>query len=221
MGKISIFHLDPPIAPYYKEYGNLKCIVHVRGKSWIGEELFANQTTTSIVEEYDPTKDEWTDKTLMPLPTSHHSSGVIRDKIYIVGGLVATASLAFEYNPITDRWSGKCDMPTARNNFALSAVNEKLYAMGGVPGSLATVEQYDPSSDTWTKKADMPTGRGGLSSTVVGGKIYAIGGARGNVWNEPEGTLGTVEEYTPEGWEYSVSSFDKLVAIWGQIKRGR
>jgi RNA polymerase sigma-70 factor (ECF subfamily) len=51
----------------------------------------------------------------------------------------------------------------------------------------------------WTAKDDMPTARHGLSTSLVNGKIYAIGGRTGA--NE----LSIVEEYTPEGWPFSVS----------------
>ena len=72
--------------------------------------------------------------------------------------------------------------------------------------------------DTWTRKANMPTARSYLSTSVVKGKIYALGGIRS--WNNPAG-ISVVEEYTPEGWPFSVSLQNKLTTAWGNIKRGR
>jgi len=42
------------------------------------------------------------------------------------------------------------------------------------------------------------------------GKIYLIGGAK--VFPVP------VEEYTPEGWPFAVSSHGKLTTTWGAVK---
>jgi hypothetical protein len=66
------------------------------------------------------------------------------------------------------------------------------------------------------KKADMPTARANLSTSTVNGKAYAIGGSTAaNV------VLPTVEEYTPEGWPFSVSPHGKLPTTWGEKKQGR
>jgi hypothetical protein len=75
------------------------------------------------------------------------------------------------------------------------------------------VEEYNPVTDTWKKKAKMPTARAWLSTSVVNGKIYAIGGSVDAVV-----PLSTVEEYTPEGWPFSVSPQGKLAMMWGQLK---
>jgi hypothetical protein len=114
-------------------------------------------------------------------------------------------------------WMKKANMPTARNNLSTSAVDGIIYAIGGWgAGAISTVESYDPETDTWTKKTDMPTPRFSLSTGVVNGKIYAIGGGEGEWNNAPND--GIVEEYTPEGWPFSISPQGKLPNTWGKLK---
>jgi RNA polymerase sigma factor (sigma-70 family) len=175
------------------------------------------------VEAYDPKKDEWTRKTDMPTPRMVHAGCVVNGIIYVIGGQNIEEGLPTveAYDPAADKWTKKTDMPVARYELSASVVNGKIYAIGGTVGSIwnpqvsAAVEEYDPVTDTWTKKKDMQTARMDLSTSVVNGKIYAIGG--GLLWNVALNE-GVVEEYTPEGWPFAVSSSGKLPNTWGKLK---
>jgi len=145
-------------------------------------------------------------------------------KIYAIGGNVINGpvlSTVEEYDPVTDRWKKKNDMPNIRANGGISVVNGKIYIIGGatwnfgVP-ALPIVEEYDPIVDKWTRKTDIPTARLLCSSSAVGGKIYTIGGE--DFVNGNSIIYSTVEEYTPEGWPFAVSSEGKLSSKWGAIK---
>jgi len=172
----------------------------------------------SIVEEYDPVTDKWIKKANMPTARYGLSISVVSGKIYAIGGegWAGCLSIVEEYDPVTDTWAKKADMSTARSGLSTSTVNGKIYAIGGRAGEdcLSIVEEYDPVIDTWTKKADMPTARYGISTSIVNGKIYVIGGATTN-WNP---IYSTVEEYTPEGWSFAISSNGKLPSKWGKLK---
>jgi hypothetical protein len=74
------------------------------------------------------------------------------------------------------------------------------------------VEVYDPATDKWMEKADMTIARGWLAAGEVKGIIYVIGGSTDVDW------LSTVEEYTPEGWPFSILPQGKLPTKWGQEK---
>jgi len=78
---------------------------------------------------------------------------------------------------------------------------------------ILTIVIIQANSDEWEKKADIPTPRRGLSACAANGKIYAIGGCK--FFPTP---LSSVEEYTPDGWLFSVSNSDKLATTWGNIR---
>jgi hypothetical protein len=96
-------------------------------------------------------------------------------------------------------------------------VNGKIYVIGGGTFDKFSpeIEEYNPVTDTWAGKSNMPTDRGYFSTSVVNGKIYAIGG--GESWNVAL-DRGVVEEYTPEGWPFSISPQSKLPNTWGKLK---
>jgi len=184
----------------------------------------------STVEEYDPATDTWKKKADMLTGRFDPSTSVVNGKIYAIGGgdVVAVGlSAVEEYDPATDTWAKKADMPTGRFILSTSVVNGNIYAVGGVTklkgvkSYFSTVEECDPETDTWLKKADMSTPRAYLSTSVVKGKIYAIGGSRQwpvNILRQWPVPLATVEEYTPEGWPFSVSPQGKKKLTWGKMK---
>jgi len=182
---------------------------------WNGVEL-------STMLEYNPKTGTWTRKADMPTARSFLSTSVVDGKIYAIGGEAANSvplSTVEEYDPVTDTWTKKADMPTPRFTYT-SVVNGNIYALGGglnLDMIFPTLEEYDPVTDTWTRKADMPTPRDCHAISVVNDKIYVIGGVHD--WQLPIVPLATVEEYTPGGWPFSVSSEGKLVTTWGEIKR--
>jgi hypothetical protein len=107
--------------------------------------------------EYDPVMDTWTDLTgsePFPYPGGGFAYGVIRDKLYIAGGLDAdfqVINLTWEYDPVTHAYTQKADMPNTRNNASrCSAVAlDALFTFGGgdpflARGSVAT----EPASTT-------------------------------------------------------------------------
>ena len=123
---------------------------------------------------------------------------------------------------MTDTWTKKADMLGKRYGLSAVAVDGKIYTIGGAedpvgpPVFFHPSEVYDPATDTWTELADMQVPRAFLSSSAVNGKIYAIGG-----WDQGKNIVSTVEEYTPEGWPFSVSPHGKLPTTWGEMKSGR
>jgi N-acetylneuraminic acid mutarotase len=177
----------------------------------------------SAVEAYDPKTDKWTKRTDMPIPRFNFSTGVVNGIIYAIGGQNDKEGLSTveAYDPGADKWTKKRDISETRYELSASVVNGKIYAIGGSVGSLwnwqvsASIEEYDPVKDIWTRKIDMPTARTLPSTSVVKGKIYAIGG--GTAWNVALNE-GVVEEYTPEGWSFSISPQMKLPTKWGTIK---
>lgn len=204
--------------PTRREY-LLTCAVN--GKIYAIGGCKAHETTqySSDVEEYNPLTDRWTKKADMPTARMYLGGGVVNGKIYAIGGWNGNfLSVVEEYDPVADKWTEKnSKFPVARTGFSTSTVNGKIYAISGwnlASGLMRSVDEYDPTTDTWAKKADIPTARSVLSTCALNGKIYAIGGAH-------EGDrFSTVEEYTPDGWPFSVSFQGKITTTWGELKAG-
>jgi N-acetylneuraminic acid mutarotase len=188
----------------------------------------------SAVEAYEPTTDTWTRKADMPTARYLLAACVVDGRIYVFGGatkygrfsgVYSCVPTVEVYNPATDTWTQASDMPSVRMTHSASAVDGKIYIIGGGNPAVhqigddlpPTVDVYDPATDTWTTAADIPVPIGEHTASVVDGKIYAIGGDTG------PGTaiLSIVEEYDPglPGVIPSVSSGEKLLETWGQMKK--
>jgi len=138
-----------------------------------------NGSNSSIVEEYDPEKDNWTIKTDKLIPRHGHSALTINDKILIVGGYGTWDPLnsVEEYNPRTNTSVAKAEMPTPRGFFGLVAVDNYVYAIAGrVRQDKGPIERYDFKNDFWTELAPVQEWRNRFGITAVDNKIYIIGG---------------------------------------------
>jgi N-acetylneuraminic acid mutarotase len=130
------------------------------GNKWMAGE---GGPLVSIVEEYDPVTDTWTEKSAkMPTPRVMFSVSAINGKIYAIGGGDKSlniknpmnpdpygVSIVEEYDPIKDVWTKKVDMPTKRYGLSTVTVNGKIYAFGGADTLsrikvFTTVEEYTP-----------------------------------------------------------------------------
>jgi uncharacterized membrane protein len=166
--------------------------------------------TLNDVEEYDPTTDIWSTKTVMSTARTNLTSQNVADKIYAIGGCVTGVTpcgTVEEYDPLGDDWTAKTSMPTARYGLASGFVQGKVYVLGGfAPVSFiyAVVESYDPLSDAWSGETSMLTARWGLVADTIDGKLYAIGGQTlfhgGYTGANEEGTVlvGIAEERVPD-----------------------
>jgi N-acetylneuraminic acid mutarotase len=77
------------------------------------------------------------------------ASGVINDKIYVIGGAIGSVTGAIstneEYDPASNIWASMASMPTNRWNAGAGVVNGKIYIIGGTNGTnLSTNEEYTP-----------------------------------------------------------------------------
>jgi N-acetylneuraminic acid mutarotase len=154
----------------------------------------------ATVEEYDPSSDTWTTKSVMQTARYGCAFGVIDNKIYVAGGTEDdnfTPSKRLEiYDPSTDMWDAtKSDMQQALYQQQGAVLNGKFYVIGGLIGApwtgQKTVQMYDPVTDNWTIVKSLNEGRVGHTANVVNGKIYVIGGD-----TQPP-PLKSVEEYDP------------------------
>ncbi len=154
----------------------------------------ANFLTALAVETYT-----WEEKASMGVGRVHHSSIVVNDKIYIIGGQadgnVFLNSIEM-YNIADNTWVNKASMATGRQQAGVALHNNKIYVFGGITATDSysnSVEVYDTLNDTWVSKNAMPTGRHGSRAITVDNKIYVIGGRSSN-----SEYLKTIEIYDPE-----------------------
>ena len=240
-GKIHAFGGCWPLLPTVEEYNpvtdtwtkkadmpipisNMSTSV-VRGKIYlIGGRNWRTRESYSTIYEYDPTTDTYTKKANMPTARAQLSTAVVNGKIYAFGGCDEPTERFFDvlevYDPATNLWVGKKGaMPVPNCNFGIGVVNGKIHLIGGMAGTwqqlmiLSRVDIYDPITNTWTKGDPMLTPRCSPGTSVVDGKIYVLGG-----WDLSGKDHSVAEEYTPEGWPFSISFRGKLPAKWGEIK---
>ena len=134
----------------------------------------------SINYEYDPTTDNWAEKTPMPTPRHWFGIAVYQNKIYTIGGSAGWTqengtiySSANEvYDPSTDTWENKTSMPTTREEVDASIVNGKIHLL-----ATDTHDVYDIATDSWATKTAMPFPYTAYaaSSTAFNDMIYLIG----------------------------------------------
>lgn len=110
-----------------------------------------------------------------------HSSFVINNKIYFVGGWDFTTNYKelWEFDPATNVWTQKADFPGAGRRVGVAfAIGTKGYYGTGDNGSpfstyLNDFYEYDAITDTWTQKGNFPgVGRYGAIAFVQNGYGY-------------------------------------------------
>jgi len=153
---------------------------------------------TPVVEEYDPSTDNWRKRAPLPRPRSFPAGAGANGKLYAIGGVAQRDGRMFhspwvdEYDPRADRWTAKADMPFEARAYRVAVANDKIYVIGGADRNFSTllpdVYEYDPAIDVWIRKSPMPTPRAEFAVTVLNGKICAFGGVGG---------MNAVEEYDP------------------------
>lgn len=187
-----------------------------------------SSTLTNIMEEYNPTTNTWLSKTAWLVSSTEHSEFVINDKIYIVGGGIATGptNLLSEYTPATDTWAVKAPAPISRYGSCAESINWLGFVFWWANGvsNNDSLYEYNPTLNSWTLKASSWINSPNYpSSFVIGGRLYVCGGYA-------SGVLSSVMYYDPNlntwtnswvmtTWVYiSSSSYynGKGYVFWGQ-----
>ena len=142
-------------------------------------------------EVYDPQTNTWETRSPMPTARNHAASGMVNNKIYIIGGRIGAAfitrgssvDIVEEYDPATDQWGAlKAAMPTARSAVAWGTNRGKIYVAGGESqdsrrlSAFRAVEAFDPVANTWTILPSMQFPRHGLAGAFVGNRFHLVSG---------------------------------------------
>jgi hypothetical protein len=106
----------------------------------IGGRLGSAQITvadTNVVEEYDPSADQWNEKGRAPIRRSGVAGGAHNGKIYVAGGEFqdwegAKAFWAVEsFDPSNGRWETLPRMQLAHHGFAAGFIGNTFHVVGG------------------------------------------------------------------------------------------
>ena len=131
------------------------------------------------VEQYDPSRDRWTQHARAPLDAKGAVS--VGNRLLVIG-----KSDVYELDPATDAWRPRAPMPAERTGFAVAAVAGKIVVIGGmVPdatrpwgwSNTGTVDEFDPAKNAWRSRAAMMTPRHQMAVAVVGPRVHVFGGA--------------------------------------------
>ncbi|XP_067930012.1 kelch domain-containing protein 1-like [Watersipora subatra] len=154
------------------------------------EEPFTCKDYHSIVWKVGDSKTE-----VKPTAREGHCSCVIRDALYVFGGVSIDSDEQAHEN--ADLWrfdltEGKwtevacasaSEKPMSRSAATMVAVNNKLYLFGGLNHSIGWLDNlfvFDIETSCWFEEdeytGDMPSPREKLSSAVIGNKVWLFGG---------------------------------------------
>ena len=197
----------------------------VNGKVYfVGGIRIGSDFVTGRTFEYDPAANTWTERASMPTPRGASGVAALDGRIYVAGGLTASASVNnFEaFDPAANSWVVLPSMPTARDHLTAQAVGGKFYAIAGRRNdNFRANEEYDPATNRWTVRAPIPTARGGLGSGTIGGRIQVFGGEGPS--GTPEGTFRQNEEYDPvtNAWRSLAPMPTPRHGLYGATVEGR
>lgn len=149
---------------------------------------------------YNALRNVW--KAFAKLPTFRkgHGAVVVRDKLYVTGGM---HDVGFEasldiYCFSSKSWRKGAEMRHPKIHFGTAAIDDNIYVIGGYSlprekraerGTSATVERYDTILDRWDSVAPMHSARHFLGAVSFGAKIRVYGGCCSNT------IMDSVEEY--------------------------
>ena len=118
-----------------------------------------------------------------PFKRSEVGAARIGDRIYVVGGLLAsgrTTGRMAAYDISEDDWHELKPIPRPVNHPGAAAWDGKLYVLGGQRGPSRRVSRalwrYSPKDDSWKRLPDAPTARAAMGLAVHDGKLFAVGG---------------------------------------------
>ena len=134
----------------------------------------------------------------MPTAREHLASGIIEDRIFVVGGRVqfgANLNNNEMYNINEDKWEIMEGMVSERGGLAATSLKKSVFVFGGESRvkTFNNNEQFSSIDNIWIIREEMPTARHGLVAISYNFSIFVIGGG-----TEPGYSMsGLNEVFTP------------------------
>lgn len=163
----------------------------VNGKIYVFGGLGATAgVPTSALEIYDPSIDQWSSATSMPVFKHLGDFGAaVNGKIYAIGGTNTMLNYptlypdtrCYVYDPTVDIWTRIADIPVSTCYKEACVLNGKIYIFTGCTISTTTFTDaaytYDPISGQWALAGILtPYSARGTGTCVYNGEIYICGG---------------------------------------------
>ncbi|WP_370741245.1 Kelch repeat-containing protein, partial [Longirhabdus pacifica] len=179
-----------------------------------GKFAFASGTVEAL--DVSNTPSAWIQVDSMETTRYNHTTAVVGDKIYSMGGNKTSGSdpdsrqSVEVYDSVQDKWTMISEqLNTSRIHAESAVVDDKIYVTGG---SSATVEVLDTNNqqDGWKMADSMSYVRASHGIAVVDKKIYVIGG-------DAKQSMEVFDTQNPsQGW--TVIGEDMLNGNWGNIE---
>jgi N-acetylneuraminic acid mutarotase len=173
----------------------------------IGNRLYLLGDGTAETLVYDIPSGQWLDDAAAarPFAGDHHAAEVLDGKLYLIGGLGASAGRLQVYDPATNQWTQRAAMPFSAGSSATAVIGGQIYVAGGVvgstagntagTGSTAQAARYNPATDAWSALPSMPRGVNHAASSTDGQRLFVFGGRGGK--NDTSNGFNTVQVFDP------------------------
>jgi hypothetical protein len=138
---------------------------------------------------YDPTTDNWTTLTALPVSVNWIDASVCEwnRKIYIFGGFDGSVhNYNYIYDITEDSWSTGANLPIARMAGGQAIYNDSLiYMLGGYDGSgpSTNVQIYNTYTDSWTVGTPLTAANMMYGCAILGDTIWLVGGYDGSLYS--------------------------------------
>jgi hypothetical protein len=174
--------------------------------------FYINNTMSKATTQtfaYDLARDEWTEKSAMPMGTERAAGCVAVDAgfMYVIGGARdgKSVSYAARYDAAGDKWEALPDLPDRREHCAAGMIGGTLYVAGGRADGITGIEplawSYNPTAKSWKEITPLESPRGGLAGAVLRGRLFVFGGEGNSAVSS--GVFPNVDAYDPatNSWE--------------------
>jgi len=219
-GLIDAWKSTTPLAGESQRYAHAS--VAVRGYLYVlgGYVLPGYPTSSALFAQINPdgTIGTWYPTNNFATPRTYHSAVVVRDKIYILGGLsISTYLQDVQFATVADNGTLSAWTPATSLLYPVAGhasvaysmyggTTHYIYVLGGFNGtiylggvSVGPVIESDPAYINWFSTSGLNEARMGLSAAVYNGFIYAMGGINASGGSRtvekakinPGGTVGT------------------------------
>lgn len=147
-----------------------------------------NLIPSNKVQLYDPVLNIWMNLNLMIHQRAEHTAVIIKDKIYVIGGLNSPSTIE-AYDIKNDEWKIITNLLQARYYHTTIEKNGIIYNIGGMDDNdniLNTMESYNTTLNMLYEDNPILNRRYKHTSILVEDRIYVLGGIGGFPYNSFE-----------------------------------